>query len=119
MFVVPMTATPQRGRPFYIAAIAMAGGLAFSVATACGGALAAVLPREVIVFGHAVHNLQILFVASAVLRACAAFAALRIQEPAAAGVSAVFPEVLALARRRVGLAPAPGRTPRDPDSVAA
>jgi hypothetical protein len=54
-----------------------------------------------------------------VLRACAAFAALRIQEPAAAGVSAVFPEVLALARRRVGLAPAPGRTPRDPDSVAA
>ncbi|HEX3306236.1 MAG TPA: MFS transporter, partial [Streptosporangiaceae bacterium] len=117
MFVVPMTTTPQRGRPFYIAAIAMAGGLTFSVATACGGALAEVLPRQMIVMGHPLANLQVLVLASAVLRFAAAFVAVRIHEPAAAGVSAVLPEVLTLARRQVGLTPA--TTPRDPDSVAA
>ncbi len=117
MFVVPTTATPRRGRPFYIAAIAMVGGLAFSVATACGGALAVALPRQMIVLGHPLANLQILFVVSALLRVSAAFAALRIHEPAAARISALLPEVLTLARRQVGLAPAPA--PRDPDSLAA
>ena len=67
--------------------------------------------------GHPIHNLQLLFVASAVLRFVAAFGALRIHEPAAAGVSAVLPHVLALTRRRA--TPARGAPPRDPDSVAA
>jgi MFS family permease len=117
MFVVPMTATPRRGRPFYVAAVAMAGGLAFCVATAAGGALVELLPRQMIVLHHPIANLQVLFAASAVLRLCAAFTALRIREPAAAGVGAVFPEVMTLARRRVGRVVA--TAPRDPGSVAA
>jgi MFS family permease len=117
MFVVPMTATPQRGRPFYVAAIAMTGGIAFTIATASGGLLAETLPRDLVVLGHPVHNLQLLFVASAVLRFVAAFGALRIHEPAAAGVSAVLPHVLAFTRGRA--TPTRGAPPRDPDSVAA
>jgi MFS family permease len=100
MFVVPMTATPRRGRPFYIAAIAMAGGITFSIATTCGGALATALPRQMTLLGHPVRALQIVFGLSALMRFAAAFAALRIHEPAAAGVSEVLPEALALARRR-------------------
>ena len=119
MFVAPMTVTPERGRPFYVAAIAVTGGLAFTIATACGGILAETLPRELTVLGQPVHNLQLLFIASALLRFVAAFGALRIHEPAAAGVGAVLPHVLALTRRRA-TAPAPrGAPPRDPDSVAA
>ncbi len=118
MFVAPMTVTPERGRPFYVAAIAVTGGLAFTIATACGGILAQTLPRELIVLGQPVHNLQLLFIASALLRFVAAFGALRIHEPAAAGVSAVLPHVLALTRRRATAATR-GAPPRDPDSVAA
>jgi MFS family permease len=100
MLVAPMTITPRRERPFYVAAIAMTGGLAFTVATACGGILVETLPRQMSLFGHPIYNLQILFLLSAVLRAVAAFAGLRIHEPAAAGVGAVFPEVASLARLR-------------------
>jgi len=118
MFVAPMTVTPERGRPFYVAAIAVTGGLAFTIATACGGVLAEALPRELTVLGHPVHNLQLLFIASAVMRFVAAFGALRIHEPAAAGVGAVLPHVFALTRRRAA-PPTRGAPPRDPDSVAA
>jgi MFS family permease len=119
MFVVPMTATPRRGRPFYVAAIAMTGGLAFTLATTCGGVLLGTLPRQVTVLGHPICNLQLLFCVSGVLRFVAAFAALRIHEPAAASVGAMLPEMLASARRQIGLVPAPTPAPRGPDSLAA
>jgi MFS family permease len=119
MFVVPMTATPRRGRPFYVAAIAMTGGLAFTLATTCGGVLLETLPRQVTVLGHPICNLQLLFVVSGSLRFLAAFAALRIHEPAAASVGAMLPEMLASARRQIGLVPAPAPTPRGSDTLAA
>jgi MFS family permease len=107
MFVLPLTATPRRGRPSYIAAIATSGGIAFSVATAGAGALAQRLPERLTVGGHAFHGLQVLFVGSAVLRFAAACLATRIHEPAAAGVGALITEVMGRTRK----APPPRERP--------
>ena len=104
-FVLPLTATPRVGRPHYIAAVATSGGLAFSLATVGGGALAQRLPEMTTLLGRPLHSLQILFALSAVLRFGAAFLALRIHEPAAAGVGALFTAVLRRKRRRPAAAP--------------
>src|SRR5262249_3068612 len=80
-FALPLTVTPRRGRPFYLATFAATGGVAFSLATAAGGALAGMLPDRFEVAGHPLHSLQALFAISALLRFAAAFLALRIQEP--------------------------------------
>jgi MFS family permease len=108
MFVLPLSATPARGRPSYIAAIAAAGGFTFTLATAGAGALAQRLPEQATLLGHHVFGLQALFALSAVLRFGAAFAALHIREPAASGVGTLITTVLG--RRR---------TPRSSDSLAA
>jgi MFS family permease len=92
-FALPLSVTPRRGRPHYLAALAVTSGVSFSVATALGGALAGLLPATFSVARHSFVNLQVLFAVSAVLRLGAAFVALRIHEPAAAGVSALFAEV--------------------------
>jgi MFS family permease len=107
-FALPLSVTPRRGRPFYLATFAAASGLAFSVATATGGALAGLLPEHTVVLGRPLANLQVLFGVSALLRFGAAFLALRIHEPAAAGVTALFAGVVRreLAPRRPVAAPA-------------
>lgn len=107
MFVLPLTATPRRGRPFYIAAIATAGGFTFSVATACGGGLAQLLPERSVLAGHTFHSLQVLFAISAVLRFGAAFAAFRIHEPSAAGVGALLTAVMGRPAKRPVVVPTP------------
>jgi MFS family permease len=107
MFVLPLSATPRRGRPFYVAAIATAGGFSFCLATAFGGALAQRLPEQAVVAGHPFHGLQVLFAISAVLRFAAAFAAFRIHEPTAAGVGALLTAVMGRAPKRTATAPAP------------
>jgi MFS family permease len=94
MFVLPLTATPRRGRPHYVAAVATAGGAAFGLATIAGGALAQRLPAVTTLAGRPLQSLQVVFALSALARFGAAFAALRIHEPAAAGVGALFGEVL-------------------------
>ena len=93
-FALPLSVTPRLGRSYYVAAFAVTSGVAFSVATAAGGAVAGLLPSGVTVAGHAFFNLQVVFAASALLRFAAAFTSLRIHEPAAAGVSALFAEVM-------------------------
>jgi MFS family permease len=103
MFVLPLTATPRRGRPHHIAAISATAGFAFCVATSLAGLLLQRLPAWTTVLGHPLQGLQIVFAISGLLRVAAAFAALGIHEPAAAGVGALFGEVLG---RRRG--------PRDP-----
>jgi MFS family permease len=115
MFVLPLTATPRKGRPFYIAAIATAGGFTFSVATACGGGLAQLLPAQGVVAGHTFHSLQVLFAISAVLRFAAAFTAFRIHEPSAAGVGALLTAVMGRGRKR----PAPPAPTAGQGSLAA
>ena len=39
-FDLPLSVAPERERPFYIAAVAVAGGAAFAVTSALGGAFA-------------------------------------------------------------------------------
>jgi MFS family permease len=92
-FALPLSVTPRRGRPHYLAAFAVTSGVAFSVATALGGALASAVPARFTVSGHSFFSLQLLFAVSVPLRLGAAFFALRIHEPAAAKVGALLAEV--------------------------
>ena len=92
-FALPLSATPKRGRPHYLAALAVTSGVSFSVATALGGALAGALPARLTVGGHAFFSLQVLFAVTVPLRLAAAFLALRIHEPAAAPLGALLAEV--------------------------
>jgi MFS family permease len=114
MFVLPLTATPARGRPSYIAAVAAAGGFTFTVATAFGGLLALRLPERVTLLGRPLWSLQILFLLSSFVRFGAAATAFGIREPAAAGLGALFREVVR--RRR---ATPPGAAPAGSGELAA
>ncbi|WP_375759584.1 MFS transporter [Corallococcus exercitus] len=84
IFALPLTVAPRRGRPFYLAAFATAGGLAYAAAAALGGALAAQVPQQFMLGGHLWVNLHVLFVVSSVARLGAAFLAARVNEPGAA-----------------------------------
>lgn len=84
IFALPLTVAPRRGRPFYLAAFATAGGLAYAAAAAVGGALAARIPQQFMLGGHLWANLHVLFVVSSVARLGAAFLAARVNEPGAA-----------------------------------
>jgi MFS family permease len=106
-FALPLTVTPRKGRPFYLAAFAATSGFAFSVATAASGALAGLLPAHTVVLGRPMASLQWLFVTSALLRFGAAFFALRIHEPRAAGVIALLAGVVG--REPPAAAPAESR----------
>lgn len=71
MFDLPLRIAPRRGRAYYLAAFAMAGGVAFSAAAGLGGAFCA---RA----GGGATAMRALFVGSAAARAAAAALALRI-----------------------------------------
>jgi MFS family permease len=92
-FSLPLSVTPKRGRPHYLAAFSLTSGVSFSVATALAGALAGALPTRFAVGGHPFFSLQVLFAVTVPLRLAAAFLALRIHEPAAARVGALLAEV--------------------------
>jgi MFS family permease len=81
---------PRRGRPFYLAAFATAGGLGFAIASVLAGALAAALPPELRVFGAGWTPIHVLLLVSALARGSAALLSLRLHEPGARGV----PELL-------------------------
>jgi MFS family permease len=78
-FTLPFELTPREGRPAYLAVLATVSGLAFSAGTLLGGTLAETLPNPTVVFGHPLADLQVLFVASAVLRFAGARLALGIR----------------------------------------
>ena len=92
--------SPRRGRPFYLAAFATAGGLGFAVSSALAGVLAHVLSTPVHVLGSAWLNVHVLFLLSAIGRAAAACIALRIDEPTARAVSELVRAVLGMPARR-------------------
>ena len=102
-FALPLSVTPKRGRPHYLAAFAVTSGVAFTVATALGGGLAGALPARFTIGGHAFFSLQVLFALTVPLRLAAAFLALRIHEPAAARLGARLVQV------RPNAAPEPRR----------
>jgi MFS family permease len=80
-FAVPLAVAPRVGRPFYLAAFATAGGLAFGVAAALSGLAMAALPPEISSLGRGpFHPVDLAFVASAACRMASAFLALRISE---------------------------------------
>ena len=94
VFALPLALTRRRERPFYVAAFAAVGGVAFTGATALGGSLAIWLPARVDLSLLTIHNLQVLFVLSALLRLAAAFLSVRIEEPAARGVGELWSAIL-------------------------
>ncbi|QSQ26331.1 MFS transporter [Pyxidicoccus parkwayensis] len=89
IFALPLTVAPRKGRPFYLAAFATAGGLAYSAAAAVGGAIAAALPQQFILGGHLWVNLHVLFVLSSVARFGAGLLTARLPEPGAHPVQSV------------------------------
>ena len=90
VFALPLAVTQRRQRPFFVAALAAVGGLAFAAATATAGALASWLPARIAPFGLTIHSLEVLFVVSGALRLGASFLALRIHEPAGRPVGDVL-----------------------------
>jgi MFS family permease len=89
IFALPLSVAPRKGRPFYLAAFATAGGLAYAAAAAVGGAIAAVLPPQFMLGGHLWVNLHVLFVLSSVARLGAGLLASRISEPGVVPVRSV------------------------------
>src|SRR5439155_1451586 len=91
---------PRRGRPFYLATFATAGGLGFALTTALAGGLAYALATPVQVLGSAWLNVHVLFLLSALGRAGAARLALQIDEPAARSVPELGRALVAMLTRR-------------------
>ncbi len=104
-FALPLAVAPAKGRPFYLAAFASTGGLAFALASAAGGALLVLLPPQFELFGREGVNFHVLFVLSALARLAAAVVGLRIQErgarPAGALVDALAQKAVAVPVRLV------------------
>ena len=98
--------SPRRGRPFYLAAFATAGGLGFAVTSALAGLLAYAI-STVTILGTPWLDVHVLFLLSAVGRAGAAWLALRIDEPAARGVPALIRAVGGMLARRSTRMPRP------------
>ncbi|MGZ3420795.1 MAG: MFS transporter [Polyangiales bacterium] len=75
-FAMPLSVAPARERPFYLAALASAGGGAFALGAALGGALVARFPSGIPALG--LRAMQLTFVASAFARLFAASLSLRL-----------------------------------------
>ena len=91
---------PRRGRPFYLATFATAGGLGFALTSALAGLLAYVVATPIQVFGSAWLNVHVLFLLSALGRAVAGRLALRIDEPAARSVRDLGHALVTMLARR-------------------
>jgi MFS family permease len=89
-FSLPLIVSPEEGRPYYLAGLSMAGGLAFAAASAAGGALLRVLPTHLVLGGATFHQFQVLFVLSACGRAMAMWMARRLREPRAQPTDALL-----------------------------
>ncbi|HLL53522.1 MAG TPA: MFS transporter, partial [Myxococcaceae bacterium] len=97
-FALPLAVAPKGERPFYHASFAMAGGAAYGLAAAAGGAVAQAASPWV---GGTWVALHVTFVASAAARLLAATSALRIEEPGAQPLAALARMVRASVARLV------------------
>lgn len=86
-FALPLSIAPCRDRSLVLAAYATAGGVAYALATALGGAIAPTLPRALATLGTGGHGLELLFALSAAGRFLSAFLALRIAESGAGSLT--------------------------------
>jgi MFS family permease len=106
-FDVSIGLAPRRGRPFYLAAFATAGGLGFAVASALAGVLAYALSSPIHVLGSTWLNVHVLFLLSAIGRGGAAWLALRLPEPAARSVPELMRALVGMVARRSTRMPRP------------
>jgi MFS family permease len=91
---------PRRGRPFYLATFATAGGLGFALTSALAGLLAWSISAPVHVLGSTWLDVHVLFFLSALGRAGAARLAMRIEEPAARSVQELGGAVIGMLHSR-------------------
>jgi len=75
-----LNSAPTARRPYYIAVFGATSGLGFGIASVIAGLAAASLPARLDAFGTSWAPVHVLFLASAVARALAAFTALHIEE---------------------------------------
>jgi MFS family permease len=97
-FALPLSVAPRSGRPFYLAAFAMTGGVAFTLATVAGGLLVQALPDRFVLFDRPLHDLHVLFLLTSVCRVGAATWGLRIVEPGARRVPELVRQLPRLVR---------------------
>lgn len=109
-FHLPLAVAPRKGRSWYLAVFAIAGGLAFAAASLSGGLLASLLPDPIWIGTHELGPYQQLFVLSSLARFTAAGLALRLLEPGARPLEELVRSV-ALPIRRLRL---PGAWMRSP-----
>jgi len=91
---------PRRGRPFYLATFATAGGLGFALTSGLAGVLAWAIAAPVHVLGSTWLDVHVLFFLSALGRAGAARLAGRIEEPAARSVQELGGAVIGMLESR-------------------
>ena len=92
--------SPRRGRPFYLAAFATAGGLGFAIASIVAGVLASTLAGPLHAAGSSWSEMHVLFLLSAIGRGAAAVLALRIDEPTARSVPQLTRALIGMVARR-------------------
>lgn len=107
VFDLSIGLAPRRGRPFYLATFATAGGVGFAASSALAGLLAHALAAPIHVLGASWLNVHVLFLLSALGRAAAARLALRIDEPAARGVPELARAMVGMLARRSTRVPRP------------
>jgi hypothetical protein len=110
IFQLPLTVAPRRERSYYLAAFAMAGGLAFAFATSLAGALASRITSGVYAGGHHLVNYQVLFLLSALARGAAATLSLRLVEKGGQPVEALWARLAPRLRVPAGLVPGNNRS---------
>jgi len=104
LFDLSIGVAPRRGRAFYLAAFAAAGGVGFALSSVLAGVVATVLVTPLAASGSAWREMHVLFLCSALGRAGTAVLALRIDEPAARSVSQLTRALMrGLARRSTRL----------------
>jgi MFS family permease len=104
LFDLSIGVAPRRGRPFYLAAFAAAGGVGFAVTSVVAGLVATALAAPLEASGSTWREMHVLFLCSALARAATAALALRIEEPAARSVSQLTRTLMrGLARRSTRL----------------
>lgn len=89
-FTLPLSIAPRVGRAWWLAAFAMTAGVSFAAASSLSGVVAESLPTRILVAGHTMYGLQVLFVASSFARFGAACLAARIVQPDAQPVEELF-----------------------------
>ena len=89
-FALPLSIAPADKRPFYVGTFNAAQGLTFAAASMAGGAIAHVLPNKLTVGSGTLFGLQVLFIASSVMRLASALLTVRLVEGGSRSVDALF-----------------------------